>query len=43
MLRQAIETNTGRTYYIEKDGAIIASASTSAENPLIGFYFAIPA
>ncbi|KXY46426.1 N-acetyltransferase [Bacillus toyonensis] len=34
MLRQAIETNTGRTYYIEKDGAIIASASTSAENSL---------
>ncbi|MFK4423518.1 putative GNAT family acetyltransferase [Bacillus sp. RC51] len=32
MLRQAIETNTGRTYYIEKDGAIIASSSTSAEN-----------
>ncbi|MBK5505092.1 GNAT family N-acetyltransferase [Bacillus sp. TH12] len=34
ILRQAIETNTGRTYYIEKDGAIIASASTSAENSL---------
>ncbi|PGM96651.1 GCN5 family acetyltransferase [Bacillus cereus] len=34
MLRQAIETNTGRTYYIEKDGVIIASASTSAENSL---------
>ncbi|OHX32102.1 GNAT family N-acetyltransferase [Bacillus mycoides] len=34
MLRQAIETTTGRTYYIEKDGAIIASASTSAENSL---------
>ena len=34
MLRQAIETDTGRTYYIEKDGAIIASASTSAENSL---------
>lgn len=25
ILRQAIETNTGRTYYIEKNGAIIAS------------------
>jgi len=25
ILRQAIETNTGHTYYIEKDGAIIAS------------------
>ncbi|WP_002148457.1 GNAT family N-acetyltransferase [Bacillus cereus] len=34
ILRQAIQTNTGRTYYIEKDGAIIASASTSAENSL---------
>ena len=34
ILRQAIETNTGRTYYIEKDDAIIASASTSAENSL---------
>ncbi|EJQ52726.1 hypothetical protein IEQ_01769 [Bacillus cereus BAG6X1-2] len=34
ILRQAIETNTGRTYFIEKDGAIIASASTSAENSL---------
>lgn len=34
ILRQAIETNTGRTYYIEKDGSIIASASTSAENSL---------
>ncbi|OAK39279.1 GNAT family N-acetyltransferase [Bacillus wiedmannii] len=34
ILRQAIETNTGRTYYIEKDSAIIASASTSAENSL---------
>ncbi|MGH0512437.1 GNAT family N-acetyltransferase [Bacillus cereus] len=34
ILRQAIETTTGRTYYIEKDGVIIASASTSAENSL---------
>ena len=34
ILKQALETNTGRTYYIEKDGAIIASASTSAENSL---------
>ncbi|MGG1326242.1 GNAT family N-acetyltransferase [Bacillus tropicus] len=34
ILRQALETNTGRTYYIEKDGAIIASASTSSENSL---------
>ncbi|MGG2015490.1 GNAT family N-acetyltransferase [Bacillus sp. S10(2024)] len=34
LLRQAIETNTGRTYYIEKNGEIIACASTSAENSL---------
>ncbi|WP_242225240.1 GNAT family N-acetyltransferase [Bacillus cereus group sp. BfR-BA-01380] len=34
LLRQAIETNTGRTYYIEKNGKIIACASTSAENSL---------
>lgn len=34
LLRQAIETNTGRTYYIEEDGEIIACASTSAENSL---------
>lgn len=34
LLRQAIKTNTGRTYYIEEDGEIIACASTSAENSL---------
>ncbi|HDX9577129.1 TPA: GNAT family N-acetyltransferase [Bacillus pseudomycoides] len=34
LLRQAIETNTGRTYYIEKNGEITACASTSAENSL---------
>ena len=34
ILRQALKTNTGRTYYIEKICAIIASASTSAENSL---------
>ncbi|MDM5188393.1 GNAT family N-acetyltransferase [Bacillus sp. DX4.1] len=34
ILRQSLETNTGRTYFIEKDGEIIASASTSAENLL---------
>ncbi|KEK25041.1 GNAT family N-acetyltransferase [Bacillus gaemokensis] len=33
-LRQSLETNTGRTYYIEEDGEIVASASTSAENSL---------
>ncbi|MCR8858500.1 GNAT family N-acetyltransferase [Bacillus pseudomycoides] len=34
ILRQSLETNTGRTYYIEEKGEIIASASTSAENSL---------
>ncbi|MBC6975015.1 GNAT family N-acetyltransferase [Bacillus sp. Xin] len=34
ILRQSLETNTGRTYYIEKKGEIVASASTSAENSL---------
>ncbi|HAQ07488.1 MAG TPA: GNAT family N-acetyltransferase [Bacillus bacterium] len=32
MLMQAIETGTGRTYYIEEDGKMVASASTAAEN-----------
>ncbi|MFD3450186.1 GNAT family N-acetyltransferase [Microbacteriaceae bacterium 4G12] len=32
MLKQAIETKTGRTYYIEIDGVIVSSASTAAEN-----------
>jgi len=30
--RQTIVTGTGRTYFIEKDGEVIASASTTAEN-----------
>lgn len=34
ILRQSLETNTGRTYYIEEEGEIVASASTSAENSL---------
>ncbi|EOP73121.1 hypothetical protein KOW_00531 [Bacillus cereus VDM006] len=34
ILRQSLEANTGRTYYIEKKGEIISSASTSAENSL---------
>jgi predicted GNAT family acetyltransferase len=34
LLRQAIETNTGRTYYIEENRKIVACASTSAENSL---------
>lgn len=34
ILRQSLETNTGHTYYIEEEGEIVASASTSAENSL---------
>ncbi|MFX3625319.1 MAG: GNAT family N-acetyltransferase [Ectobacillus sp.] len=34
MLKQAIETKTGRTYYIEDGGQIAACASTAAENSL---------
>lgn len=34
MLEQAIETGTGRTYYLEVDGMMVASASTAAENSL---------
>lgn len=30
--RQAIATETGRTYFIEMDGKVVASASTTAEN-----------
>ncbi|KKK38498.1 acetyltransferase [Mesobacillus campisalis] len=32
MLRQALETGTGRTYFLEYDGALAACASTAAEN-----------
>ena len=34
MLVQALETKTGRTYYHEVDGLMIASASTAAENSM---------
>ncbi|MGR5985682.1 GNAT family N-acetyltransferase [Bacillus cytotoxicus] len=34
ILRQSLETNTGRTYYIEENGEMVSSASTSAENSL---------
>ena len=30
--RQSIVTKTGRTYFIERDGRVVASASTTAEN-----------
>lgn len=32
ILKQSMETKTGRTYYIEIDGVIVSSASTAAEN-----------
>lgn len=31
-LRQTLQSGTGRTYYVEQDGKVIATASTSAEN-----------
>jgi predicted GNAT family acetyltransferase len=34
MLLQSLETGTGRTYYLEQDGVMVASASTAAENSL---------
>ncbi|WP_187355440.1 GNAT family N-acetyltransferase [Paenibacillus tengchongensis] len=33
-LRQSLQSGTGRTYYAERDGKVIACASTSAENSL---------
>lgn len=33
-LAKSLETKTGRTYYIEQDGNMVASASTTAENSL---------
>ncbi|MFC0297186.1 GNAT family N-acetyltransferase [Geobacillus jurassicus] len=34
MLVKGMETNSARTYYIEQDGRMVATASTSAENSL---------
>ncbi|MBT2638217.1 MULTISPECIES: GNAT family N-acetyltransferase [unclassified Bacillus (in: firmicutes)] len=34
ILRQSMETGTGRTYYLEQDGQMVASASTAAENSM---------
>ncbi|MCM3573995.1 GNAT family N-acetyltransferase [Mesobacillus subterraneus] len=34
ILRQSMETGTGRTYYLEQDGQMAASASTAAENSM---------
>jgi uncharacterized protein len=34
MLAKSLETKSGRTYYIEQDGNMVASASTTAENSL---------
>lgn len=33
-LRKTLESNTGRTYYIEREGKVIVTASTSAENSM---------
>ncbi|GAM13964.1 GNAT family N-acetyltransferase [Mesobacillus selenatarsenatis] len=34
ILMQSMETGTGRTYYLEQDGQMVASASTAAENSM---------
>jgi uncharacterized protein len=34
MLAKSLETKTGRTYYIEQNGNMVAAASTTAENSL---------
>ncbi|PLS17915.1 GNAT family N-acetyltransferase [Bacillus sp. M6-12] len=34
MILKAMETNTGRNYYIEENGRMIATASTTAENSI---------
>jgi uncharacterized protein len=34
ILRQSLETGTGRTYYLEQNGQMVASASTAAENSM---------
>ncbi|HZG85487.1 GNAT family N-acetyltransferase [Paenibacillus sp.] len=33
-MRLAIESGTGRTYFVERDGRVVATASTSAENSM---------
>lgn len=33
-LHKTLESGTGRTYYIERDGQVIVTASTSAENSM---------
>jgi uncharacterized protein len=34
ILLQSLKTGTGRTYYLEQDGQMVASASTAAENSM---------
>jgi uncharacterized protein len=34
ILKDSMENNTGRTYYIDDDGKMVASASTAAENSM---------
>lgn len=40
-LRNALESNTGRTYFTMQDGKVIASASTTAENSLSAMIVAV--
>lgn len=40
-LRKTLESGTGRTYYIERNGQVIATASTSAENSMSAMVVAV--
>ncbi|WP_054940910.1 GNAT family N-acetyltransferase [Paenibacillus ihuae] len=40
-LHKTLESGTGRTYFVEQDGKIIATASTSAENSLSAMIVAV--
>ncbi|OKP96478.1 GNAT family N-acetyltransferase [Paenibacillus sp. P46E] len=40
-LRKTLETGTGRTYYIEQNGQVIATASTSAESSMSAMIVAV--
>lgn len=40
-LRKKLESGTGRTYFIEREGQVIATASTSAENSMSAMIIAV--
>lgn len=40
-LRKTLESGTGRTYYLEREGQVIATASTSAENSMSAMIIAV--